>query len=84
MKDIIYKSLVIKDKKTLKLLNQSTNFSFIFCLFGILLMYIHYTYFISFDLFDISLIIFRTGLLIGVFSLMSAYVINKYKEDNNT
>jgi len=45
-------------------------------------MYIHYKFFISFDLFDISLIVFRTGLLISICALMSAYVINKYKEDN--
>lgn len=82
MKDIISKSFTIKDKKTINLLNKSINFSFVFCLFGILLMYIHYTYFVSFDLFDISLIVFQTGLLIGVFSLMSAFIINKYKEDN--
>ena len=82
MKDIISKAFTIKDKKTINLLKKSTAFSFVFCLLGILLMYIHYTYFISFDLFDISLIVFQTGLLIGVFSIMSAFIINKYKEDN--
>lgn len=82
MKDIISKTFTIKDKKTINLLNKSIKFSFSFCLLGILLMYIHYTYFISFDLFDISLIVFQTGLLIGVFSIISAFIINKYKEDN--
>ena len=82
MKNIITQTFTIKDEKTIKLLNKSFHFSFLFCLLGILLMYIHYFYFISFDLFDISIIIFRSGLLIGVFSIMSALVINKYKEDN--
>lgn len=82
MKNFISNAFIIHDKKTIKLLDKVTYFSFIFCLFGIILMYIHYKYFISFDLFDISLIVFRTGLLIGVFSVISAFVINKYKEDN--
>lgn len=82
MKDIIFQTFKIQDQKTIKLLNKSINFSFLVCLIGIILIYIHYKYFISFDLFDISIIIFRTGLLIGVFSLMSAFIINKYKENN--
>lgn len=81
MKNILFKSLIINDQKTLKLLHISINVSFIFCLFGILIMYIHYKYFISFDLFKISTIIFHTGLLISTFSIMSALVINNYKEN---
>lgn len=81
MKDIISKAFIIKDKKTLRLLDVTVHFSFVFCLLGILLTILNSTYFISFDVFEISMIIFRTGLFIGVFSFISAHIINKFKED---
>lgn len=82
MKEILSKTFIIKDKKTLKLLNIFNFISNIICIIGIIIMYIHYKYFISFDLFEAAIIIFRTGLLANVFSIMSAFVINKYKEEN--
>lgn len=81
MKDILNNTFSIKDKKILKLLNIFNNISYIVCIIATLIMYIHYKYLISFDLFEASIIIFRTGLLINIFSIMSAFVINKYKED---
>lgn len=83
MKKILNNIFFIKDKKTLKILDISNFFSNIICIIGILVMYIHYKYFISFDLFEAAIIIFRTGLLASCFSIMSAFVINKYKEENS-
>lgn len=81
MKEIFINTFLIKDKKILKLLHIFNYISNIICIIGIIIMYIHYKYFISFDLFDAAIIIFRTGLLANVFSIMSAFVINKYKQD---
>ena len=82
MKELLIIKFLIKDKKTLKLLNIFNIISNFICIIGIIIMYIHYKYFISFDLFDIAIIIFRIGLLTSTFSIMSAYVINKFKEEN--
>lgn len=81
MKDILNKTFLIKDKEILRLLKIFHWISIIICIFGIVTMYIHYHYFVSFDLFDAAIIIFRTGLLAEVFSIMSAFVINKFKEE---
>ena len=81
MKEILNSAFFIKDKKILKLLKIFNWVSIFICIIGILLMYIHYHYFISFDLFDAAIIVFRTGLLSEVFSIMSAFVFNKMKEE---
>ena len=82
MKELLKNRFLIKDKKTIKILNIFNIISNIICIIGIIIMYIHYKYFISFDLFDAAIIIFRTGLLASTFSIMSAYVISKFKEEN--
>ena len=82
MKESLSDIFLIKDKKTLKLLNIFNIISNIICIIGIAMMYIHYKYFISFDLFEAAIIVFRTGLLASTFSIMSAFVINKFKEEN--
>ena len=82
MKELLNNLFIIKDKKTIKILNTLIVFSHIICLIGIFVMYIHYKYLISFDLFKAAIIIFRTGLYSGCFSIMSAFVINKFKEEN--
>ena len=68
----------IQNKKILNLLNKTLAFSFAICLLGILLLYIFLENFISFDLYEISIIVFRTGLFIGVSSIMSSLIINMY------
>ena len=83
MKELLNNTFIIKDKKVLKLLDIFNLISNIICIIGIIIMYIHYKYFISFDLFDAAIIIFRTGLLSNVFSIMCAFVINKFKEENS-
>lgn len=82
MKELLNNIFIIKDKKTLKLLKIFSIISYIICIIGIIIMYIHYNYFISSDLFEASIIVFRAGLLMKAFSIMSAFVINKFKEDN--
>lgn len=83
MKELLNNTFLIKDKKILKLLNISNIISNIICIIGIATMYIHYKYFISLDLFEAAIIIFRTGLLASTFSIMSAFVINKFKTENS-
>ena len=78
MKTDILDSFIIKDKKILNLLHKTLTFSFAICLFGILLMDLFFKYCISFDLFKISIIVFRTGLLIGISGIMSSFIINYY------
>lgn len=78
MKTDILDSFIIKDKKVLHLLHKTLTFSFAICLLGILLMDLFLKYFISFDIFEISIIIFRIGLLIGISGIMSSFIINAY------
>lgn len=67
------------DKKTLKLMKIFNIISFIFCLVAITILYIFYTYYINKNLFDISIIIFRTGLLINIFSIICGIFFTKMR-----
>ncbi len=66
--------LVIKNKKIKRLVDINLLISFLTCIIGIIVIWIYNIYIISFDLFDIGIIIYRTGLLIGVFSYMCGVV----------
>ena len=68
------------DSKTIKLININNVISIISCIIGILLMYIHYKFYISELLFFGSITLFRTGILIGICSYIFGIVINQYKE----
>lgn len=57
------------DKKTIRLINIFQVISLIISIIGTITLYIFLKFFISFDLYEISIIIFRTGLLAGVSSL---------------
>ena len=70
----------IKNKKSQRLVNINLLISFIVSLLGILTLYIYNTYYISLYLFDIGIIIFRTGLFIGTSSIMYAIFFEKYLE----
>ena len=78
MKTDILDFFIIKDKKISNLLHKTLTFSFAICLLGILLMDLFFKYCISFDLFKISIIVFRTGLLIGISGIMSSFISNYY------
>ena len=64
------------DKKSLSIIKLFQNISLGISLIDTLLMYIFLKYFISFDLYDISIIIFRTGLLAGIFSFCTGVIFN--------
>ena len=70
----------IKNKKSQRLVNINLLISFIVSLLGILILYIYNTYYINLYLFDIGIIIFRTGLFIGTSSIMYAIFFEKYLE----
>lgn len=70
------------DKKTIFLINIFEIISFGISFIGIIFLYIFLKYYISSDLYDISIIIFRTGLLSGVFSFICGVIISNIKQGN--
>lgn len=58
------------DKKTIKLMFFFNNVSFIFYFVSIVVLYYFNNFYISFSLYDSSLIIFKTGLFINIFSII--------------
>lgn len=81
MKNLITKYSVYFEAKSIKLINICFVISIIICLFGTLLLSFYNTYYISIDLYKSSLIIFRTGLMIGLFPIAFALVIGKWKAE---
>lgn len=73
----------IKDKKTIKLINTSLYISFFICLIGTITLYIYNKFYISMDVYKASIIIFRTGLLSAIFSIICGIFFNKYKNELN-
>lgn len=71
-------NLILKNKKVKKLVNIHLIISYIISAFGIFLLWIFNTYFISRYLFNISITVFRTGLFIGVFSIIYGIFFEKY------
>lgn len=56
------------DKKTFNLVMLFEKISFLISLIGIIALYIYWKYYIDIDLYYVSIIIFRTGLLAGICS----------------
>ncbi len=71
-------NISIKNKKTKRLVNINLLISFIISGIGLLLLSIHHTYYISIYLYEASIIIFRTGLLAGVFSVICGIFFENY------
>jgi len=69
---------------SIKLIKQCFILSIIICLISLLLLTFYNTYYISINLYKSSLIIFRTGLMIGLFPTAFALVIGKWKKDQNS
>ena len=63
-------NLEINDKKAKKIMKIFLNIAFFICLLGTLMLWIYHTHYISIHLFKASIIIFRTGLLTGIFSII--------------
>jgi hypothetical protein len=68
------------DSKTMHLIDINNFVSSLFELTGIILMYIHYKYYISKFLFSASLNLFITGVLIAGCGYIFGIAINQYKE----
>ena len=71
-------NLILKNKKVKKLVNIHLLISFIISNIGTILLWIFNTYFISIYLLETSIIIFRTGILMGVFSIIYGIFFEKY------
>ena len=76
--NLILNNLILKNKKVKKLVNIHLLISFIISSIGSIGRWIFNTYFISFYLLDASIIIFRTGLMLGVFSIIYGIFFEKY------
>lgn len=73
-----FDNLILKNKKVKKLVNIHLLISFIISSIGTIMLWIFNTYFISIYLLEASIIIFRTGLLLGVFSIIYGIFFEKY------
>ena len=73
-----FDNLILKNKKVKKLVNIHLLISFIISGLGTIMLWIFNTYFISIYLLEASIIIFRTGILMGVFSIMYGIFFEKY------
>ena len=56
------------DKKEISLINILEFFSLVISIIGLIILYIYSKYFVSFDLYEIGISIFRTGIIAGVCS----------------
>ncbi len=71
-------NISIKSKKVKQLVNINLLFSFIISSIGLILLWVYNTYYISRYLFEASIIVYRTGLLIGVFSIIYGIFFENY------
>lgn len=71
-------NLKIKNKKIKRLVNINLLISFIICIVGISILWIYNTYYISFYLLQSSMVIFRTGLFVGVFAIIYGIFFENY------
>ncbi len=74
----IFDNLILKNKKVKKLVNIHLLISFIISSTGTVMLWIFNTYFISIYLLEASIIVFRTGVFIGVFSIIYGIFFEKY------
>ncbi len=70
--------LILKNKKVKKLVHINLIVSYLVSAIGIGFIWIFKNHFISFYLLDIGIIVFRTGLLIGVFAIIYGLFFEKY------
>ena len=67
------------DKKVFKIMNKGINFAEVLAIIGILLLYIYNTYYISYNLYLSSLIVFKTSILIAVSFVVCGFATNEIK-----
>lgn len=71
-------NISIKSKKVKRLVNINLLISFFVCIIGIAMLWIHNAYYISIYLFRASIVVFRTGLFIGVVAIIYGIFFEKY------
>lgn len=74
----LFDNLILKNKKVKKLVNIHLLISFIISNIGTVMLWIFNTYFISIHLLEASIIVFRTGLMTGIFSIIYGIFFEKY------
>lgn len=67
------------DKKVFKIMIKGINFAEVLAIIGILLLYIYNTYYISYNLYLSSLIVFKTSILIAVSFVVCGFATNEIK-----
>lgn len=82
MQKLIKKYSVYFEPKAIRLIEKCFIVSIITCLLGLFLFSFYHTYYISIELYKSSLIIFRTGLMIGLFPVAFVLVIGKWKKEH--
>lgn len=75
-------NISIKSKRVKKLVNIHLIISFFICALGITILWIYNTYYISKLLFKASIVIFRTGLFVGVVSIIYGIFFENYLKCN--
>ena len=71
--------LEITNPKALKLINIFLHISFFICIIGISILWIYNQYYSSIYLYKSSIIIFRTGLLTAIFSIICGIFFSNYE-----
>jgi len=72
---------IIKNKKIILLLHIFLTISYFISFIGILMLYIYNKFYISIDLYKASIIVFRTGLIAAIFSVICGFAFNKYLDE---
>lgn len=75
------KTLLNMDEPVLKIVRFGLKLSIIICTIAILSLLTYYKFYISHDLYEGSVILFRTGLLFAVQFFICGIAINKIKND---
>lgn len=70
------------EPKAINLIEKCFVFSIIMCLVSLLLLSYNNIYYISYLIFNASIVIFRTGLMVGLFPIAFALVIGKWKYEH--
>ena len=75
-----YKSYL--EPKSIDLIKKCLTISCVTCFVGVVILLIYNIYYISHYLYEASFIIFRTGIMIGLFPMAFAVVIGKWKKEH--
>ena len=84
MQKFIQKYAVYFEPKAIKMIEKCFVISIVTCLIGLLLFSFYDTYYISISLYEASIIVIRTGLMIGLFPVAFTLVIGKWKKDQKS